>query len=80
MEKIDENKKIKTLELLGKIISLSNNFSPSAIGCNKPKKPTIFGPLRLCILDIAFLSNKVVMAIDNKLNIITTNTSNKSIK
>ncbi len=44
---IEENKNINTLELLGIMISFNNNFKPSARGCNNPKKPTIFGPLRL---------------------------------
>jgi hypothetical protein len=45
--KTGANKKIKTLALLGIIISFKNNFKPSAIGCKKPKNPTIFGPLLL---------------------------------
>ena len=44
------------LELLGRIVSLANNFSPSANGCNKPKKPMTFGPFLLCIIPIIFLS------------------------
>jgi hypothetical protein len=30
------------------IVSLNNNFIPSAKGCNKPQKLTALGPLRLC--------------------------------
>jgi len=30
----------------GIINSLINAFNPSAKGCNKPQKPTTFGPLR----------------------------------
>lgn len=29
--------------------SLINSFTPSAIGCSKPKGPTILGPFRCCI-------------------------------
>ena len=44
------------LELLGNIVSFTNNFNPSASGCNKPKKPITFGPFLLCIIPIIFLS------------------------
>lgn len=33
----------------GRIGSLINNFTPSAIGCNNPNGPTMLGPLRCCI-------------------------------
>lgn len=33
----------------GRMGSLINSFTPSATGCNKPKGPTIFGPLRACM-------------------------------
>ena len=36
---IGVNKKITVFALLGKIVSLKNNFKPSAIGCVKPKNP-----------------------------------------
>ncbi len=32
------------LALLGIIVSFSNNFNPSANGCNKPNIPITFGP------------------------------------
>jgi hypothetical protein len=44
-----ENKKIIKLEGYGIIVSFANNFKPSAIGCNKPQRPTTLGPLRRCI-------------------------------
>ena len=44
------------LELLGKMVSLANNFNPSANGCNKPKKPITFGPFLLCMIPMIFLS------------------------
>src|SRR3989338_2885666 len=37
------------LEPLGTMISLKNNFTPSAIGCSSPKYPTRFGPMRICM-------------------------------
>ena len=36
-------------EVDGRIGSLISNFTPSATGCNRPKGPTMFGPLRDCI-------------------------------
>jgi len=44
------------LELLGKIVSFTKSFNPSANGCNKPIKPITFGPFRLWIIPIIFLS------------------------
>ena len=38
------------------MVSFTNNFSPSANGCSKPKKPITFGPFLLCIIPIIFLS------------------------
>lgn len=49
-------KNILILELLGNIVSFTNNFNPSANGCSKPKKPITFGPFLLCIIPIIFLS------------------------
>lgn len=45
--------------LIGTIISFTNNFKPSAKGCNKPQKPTTLGPRLRWIAAITFLSNKV---------------------
>jgi hypothetical protein len=64
-----ENKKIKKLDEKGIIVSLANNLKPSAIGCNNPKKPTILGPLLLCIEANNFLSNSVKKATLNKTQI-----------
>ncbi len=36
--------KITLSALAGIIVSLVNNLTPSAKGCNNPKKPTTFGP------------------------------------
>ena len=49
-------KKTIILELLGRMVSFTNSFSPSAKGCSKPKKPITFGPFLLCIIPIIFLS------------------------
>ena len=38
------------------MVSLTNNFNPSANGCSKPKKPMTFGPFLLCMIPIIFLS------------------------
>lgn len=43
---IGVNKKITVFALLGKIVSLQNNFKPSAIGCVSPKIPVVLGPNR----------------------------------
>ena len=42
--------------LTGKISSFVNNFKPSAKGCNNPKNPILFGPLRRCIAPMIFRS------------------------
>jgi len=49
-------KKITALDLVGIKSSLNISFAPSAKGCNNPQNPTTFGPLRLCIAAITFLS------------------------
>lgn len=54
--------KIERLAELGKTVSFNNNFKPSARGCNKPKNPTTFGPLLLCIDAITLRSNSVKYA------------------
>ena len=59
------------LELEGKIVSFKNNFNPSAIGCNKPKKPTTLGPRRRCIPPIIFRSANVKNATEIKTGTIT---------
>ncbi len=47
------------LACVGNIVSLANNFTPSANGCNKPKTPTTFGPFLIWIEPSTFLSAKV---------------------
>jgi len=46
--KVNKGAKIKIykFELLGKMVSLTNSFKPSAKGCNKPKNPITLGPRR----------------------------------
>lgn len=58
------SRKIKALDLLGIIISLSSNFKPSTKGCKRPQNPTTFGPWRFCKDAITFLSAKVKKASD----------------
>lgn len=36
-------------DVVGRMGSLMNNFTPSAMGCKSPKGPTMFGPFRACI-------------------------------
>lgn len=57
--KIGANIKLKAFELAGITDSFNNSFKPSAAGCNKPKKPTEFGPNRCCILPITLRSASV---------------------
>jgi len=64
-------KKRNKFALDGRISSFNRSFKPSAIGCNNPNNPAIFGPLRLCILDIVLRSSKVKNAIVIKTEIIT---------
>lgn len=42
--------------LVGNVVSFVNSFKPSARGCNKPIKPTAFGPFLLCMAPIIFRS------------------------
>ncbi len=49
-------KKIIAFDLVGIKSSLNINFAPSARGCNNPQNPTTFGPFRLCMAAITFLS------------------------
>jgi hypothetical protein len=44
--KIGAKINICIFECVGNIISLHINLNPSAKGCNKPLKPTTFGPRR----------------------------------
>lgn len=44
---------------LGKTVSFNKSFKPSAKGCNKPEKPTTFGPLRRCMAAITLRSKSV---------------------
>lgn len=55
-----KKKKKKILRLM--IVSFNAILSPSAKGCNIPKKPTALGPILLCTLDINLRSNKVKKA------------------
>lgn len=50
------NKKILIFALVGNVVSFTNSFKPSARGCNKPIKPTTFGPLLLCTAPMIFRS------------------------
>lgn len=43
----------------GRIGSLVNNFTPSAIGCRRPYGPTMFGPFRSCMYPKIFRSSRV---------------------
>lgn len=60
--KIGENTNKNVFDLLGTINSLVTSFKPSAIGCNKPQKPTTFGPLRRWIAAIILRSANVKKA------------------
>ena len=64
---------IKTtlLEPDGSIVSLESNFKASAHGCNKPNKPTTFGPFLSCINPIILLSASVRYATKSKSGIRT---------
>jgi hypothetical protein len=57
--KIGAKIKLNVFEFVGITLSLSSNFKPSANGCNKPKKPTTFGPNRCCIPPITLRSARV---------------------
>jgi hypothetical protein len=45
--------------------SFLNNLTPSAIGCNPPKIPTLLGPRLLWILPMVRRSSSVIIAMDN---------------
>jgi hypothetical protein len=36
--------KLKVFEFVGITVSFNNNFTPSAAGCKRPRKPTTLGP------------------------------------
>ncbi len=47
------------LAAVGMMISLVSSLSASAIGCNRPKGPTRFGPRRIWVKPIALRSHSV---------------------
>lgn len=49
-------------EVDGRMGSLINSFTPSAIGCKRPYGPTTFGPFRSCIYPRTFRSTRVKKA------------------
>lgn len=53
--KIKEN----VFAFVGITDSFNSNFKPSANGCNRPKKPTLFGPNLCCIPPITLRSARV---------------------
>lgn len=57
--KIGAKTKLKVLAFVGITVSFNKSLRPSAKGCNKPQKPTTFGPDRICIAPIIFLSANV---------------------
>ena len=77
--KIGEKIKIYKLADPGIKVSLFNNFTASAIACNKPYIPTTLGPLLRCIAANIFLSNTVKKATANKIGNIIGKFFNKSI-
>lgn len=46
-------------DVRGRSGSFVNSFTASAIGCNNPYGPTMFGPLRNCIYPKTFRSTRV---------------------
>jgi hypothetical protein len=66
-------KKIIVFVFVGKINSFDKSLIASAIGCNKPYKPTKVGPTRLCKLAITCLSAKEIYATEPKITIIMIN-------
>ena len=54
--------KPNVLAFVGITVSFSNNFNPSAKGCNSPKNPTTLGPVLCCIAAITLRSAKVKYA------------------
>lgn len=46
-------------DMVGFVASFVMSFSPSAIGCNRPKGPTRLGPFRCCIYPRSFRSSRV---------------------
>ena len=66
-------------ESFGVISSFENNFKPSASGCNKPKIPAQFGPIRSCKNAATLRSAQVeYMATTNAKPIITPTKANFS--
>ena len=67
-------RKMIRLELLGKVVSFTNSFKPSARACNNPIKPTTLGPLLRCIAPIIFLSATVKKATAIRVGMMITKT------
>ncbi len=59
---IGASRKTTRLAPAGRMVSLASSFTPSANGCSRPKGPTTFGPLRICIAAMTLRSAKVSMA------------------
>jgi hypothetical protein len=57
--KMGAKTKLKVFAFVGITVSFNNSFKPSARGCNKPQKPTKFGPVLCCIAPIIFRSASV---------------------
>ena len=60
--KIGAKIKLKVLAFVGITASFKSNFKPSASGCKKPRKPTLFGPNRCCMKPITLRSARVKQA------------------
>jgi hypothetical protein len=60
--------KYQTKELCGIVISFLKSFNPSKKACRIPKKPTLFGPIRVCLILKTCRSQSVEKAIANKIN------------
>jgi hypothetical protein len=56
---IGEITKANVFAFVGITVSFTNNFKPSAKGCNKPQNPTKLGPCLCCIKPITFRSANV---------------------
>lgn len=54
---VARNKKGEEVE--GRMGSLINSLTPSAMGCKRPYGPTMLGPFRSCIYPSTFRSSKV---------------------
>ena len=68
------------LEVAGIVVSLTNNFRPSAKGCSKPTNPITLGPLRLWMIPMILRSAIVKYATEINKGMIISKIFNRIVR